>query len=222
MDVTARLPRAGVRTASVTCAVLRRAPGAPHAPRHPDGHLADMDTEGRSPGTCLSSFRSPSGGLPNAAPRRVGGPQCSPGHPASSVLTRTFLFPVTPRNWPRAGHPGALGKGGELSPWNEAGLRIRSLRPRKESGYVDATQGHRGRRGLQNKPDTNAARRKDMLPGRRRCGAPREASRGRGAENPVRARPSAGDGASAGCPPHVSRRAGRWLCLCVSNVTKSF
>lgn len=86
---------------------------------------------------------------------------------------------------------------------------------------MDATQGHRGRRGLQNKPDTNAARRKDMLPGGRHCGAPREASRGRGAENTVRMRPSAGDGASAGCP-HVSRRSGRWLCLCVSNVTKSF
>lgn len=91
VNVTARLQRAGACTASVACAVLRRAPGAPHAPPHPDGHLADMDTGGRSPGTCLSSFGSPSRGLPNAAPRRVGGPQCSPGHPASSVLTRTFL-----------------------------------------------------------------------------------------------------------------------------------
>lgn len=197
MNVTARLQRAGV------CSGVPQGP--PHAPPHPDGHLADTDTRGHSPGTCLSS----SGPFPEGSrtlPTQSGGALRAPQDTQRPWSWLGRSFPVTPswslcpQNWLSAGHPGALGKGGELSPWNEAGLRRRSRRPCKESGYVEATQGHRGKRGLRNKPDTNAARRKDVLPGGRLCRAPRVASRGRGAENTVHARPSAGDGASAGCP----------------------
>lgn len=75
---------------------------------------------------------------------------------------------------------------------------------------MDATQGHRGRRGLQNKPDTNAARRKDMLPGDGTAG-PHErpavaeglrtlSARDRARETgPVRGAPTSVAGQVAGC-----------------------
>lgn len=156
-----------------------------------------------------------------------GCPRCSPGRPASSVLAWTFpscnpqLVSLCPQNWLRAGHPGALGKGGELRPWSEAGLGHRRRRPCKESWHVDATQGHQRKRGLQDKLDTNVTCTSGSLFCWGDGAVHHEADRGRWAENTAHTRAGVGDSASAGCP-HASPRSGRWLCPCMCNVTESF